>query len=110
MESNIVDEEQKRLEEAKKDKIDGSINHFDRTGFFGIFNLSRLRRNGGCYEKKRDIPEKKRKAAFAGRICRRCRSCGNGADTCGAAWAGCDISDTADCTDSFYLFVCYQYG
>lgn len=39
MESNIVDEEQKRLEEAKKDKIDGSINHFDRLNLLPSTNL-----------------------------------------------------------------------
>ena len=39
MESNIVDEQQKRLEEAKKDKIDGSINHFDRLNLLPSTNL-----------------------------------------------------------------------
>lgn len=39
MESNIVDEEQKRLEEAKKEKIDGSINHFDRLNLLPSTNL-----------------------------------------------------------------------
>lgn len=39
MESNIVDEQQKRLEEAKKEKIDGSINHFDRLNLLPSTNL-----------------------------------------------------------------------
>ena len=39
MESNIVGEQQKRLEEEKKDKIDGSINHFDRLNLLPSTNL-----------------------------------------------------------------------
>ena len=39
MESNIVGEQQKRLEEDKKNKIDGSINHFDRLNLLPSTNL-----------------------------------------------------------------------